>query len=116
MASSTGGSWDQVDAISSKYRSKLRRKKKLDQKILFFRGEISISVLRSGENFLVIRKLKKIPTKILVGIFLSFLITRKFSPLRKTEIEISPRKNNIFWSSFFLRLSFDLYLEEIAST
>ena len=106
--------WGQVDAISSEYRFIRRRKKKPDRKILFFRGEISISILRRGENFLVIRKLKKIPTKNFGRDFLKF--PYNFSPLRKTEIEISPRKINIFWSSFFLRLGIDLYLNKISST
>ena len=49
--------------------------KKLDQKILFFRGEISISILRRGENFLVKPKLKKIPTKHFGRDILTFMYT-----------------------------------------
>ena len=69
--------WGQVDAIFLRYRSIPRRKKKLDQKILFFRGEISISILRRGENFLVIPELKKTPTKIFGRGFLKFRYNEK---------------------------------------
>ena len=69
--------WGQVDAIFLRYRSIPRRKKKLDQKILFFRGEISISILRRGEIFLVIPELKKTPTKNFGRGFLKFRYNEK---------------------------------------
>ena len=49
-----------------------RRRKNPGLKILFFRGEILILVLRSGENFLVIPELKKTPTKMFGRDFLKF--------------------------------------------